>query len=407
MGISAVKKLFLIIATFLAFIAPPLEAKRVLITKGYSGAAYTFNITSSNTSQVRTAKAADNRNVRLAFLGDSTMRGVDETAIPYNSQYPNAMPMKLAAVLNSNGIVAGANNWYGISGNTLVDYTNRDSRVAATGATAAFAVAVPVQGGAEIEFPTAAGTWSFTSQFPVSQCDIYYQDSTAGRSFSWTVDSGLTGNITTVGANAILKQNISLGNLNNHKVTFSWIAGFVRIYGIDCYDASRFEISLWQYGISGGTASDMVNDTGAPSSGRLQQLKNFVPDLIVCECGLVNSWRNSQSLASTKANLTTLVQTAKTAGSNFIFLTPPYDDSSAGASANQAAYVNLMYQVAAEQNVGLIDLRQRWVSYSYSVSRGWMVSTDAVHPTLAGYQDEAANVMFDVIKSILDDTFAN
>jgi hypothetical protein len=394
-------KLFLVLA-----LITPVNAKRVAINKGYVGAPYTYNITASNTSAFRTVANAHSRNAIVAFMGDSTMRGVDETAFPYNSQYPNSMPMQLAALFNAANINSGANNWFGISGTTFNDYMIRDSRVASSGATTAFGTAVPIQGGAEVEFPTATGTFSFTSQASVNKCDFYYQDSTAGRSFNYNFDGNANTLITTAGTNTILKVTVDTGSLGNHTINFSWVAAFVRIYGVNCYNdlASRTEISMFQWGISGGTSSDMILDTGTPSSGRIRQLTLFPPDLVICECGVINSWRNSRSIANVKADLTTLVQSVKATGANFIFLTPPYDNGSTGATSSQDAYVNTMYQVAFEQGVGLIDIRKKWISYANSVNKGYQVSNDAVHPTLVGYKDEAG-VLFTTINAILNNSF--
>jgi hypothetical protein len=360
---------------------------------GSVGVPGVLNLKQSNTARARAAFQAGGRNFRLALTGDSTWRGVDETAVPYNSQYPNSVAAQLAAKLNALGVNAGANNLFGICGSSYNDFMIRDSRCASTGATTAFGTAVPVWGGAEIEFPTAAGTFSFTPQGNVTKADIYYQDSTAGRTFSWAVDGGAATQISTTGANTIKKATVALGASGLHTLTLAWVAGFVRIYGVDAYDdtAGRSEISVWQWGISGGTSSDMVNDAGTPSSGRIRQMTLFPPDLLISECGLVNSWRNSRSVALATADMTQHVQSAKAAGVDFMFCTPPFDNlTGTGLTSTQDQYVAAMFAVAAANDVPCIDLRGRWKSYANSVANGWQVASDAVHPTRLGYVDEAA-----------------
>lgn len=373
------------------------DAKRVFIQRGYATAPFTYNITTANTSNFRTVFRGATRNIIVAFMGDSTMRGVNEGAVPYNSQYPNAMPMQLAAKLNTAGTNAGANNWYGLSGTTLNDYVIRDSRIAVVNGVVDSAV---VQGGAAFAL-TAAGSISFTSKANCTKADIYQYDFFAAATISWQVDGGATTNIVQVGNNTIRKTTIPLGIAGIHTVLLSWVSGNNSIFGIDCYNdtASRIEVHIEQWGISGGTSGSMVDDTGSPHAGRLTQLTNFPPDLVFCECGLVNDWRSSVPVATTKANLTTLVTAVKATGANFIFITPPYDNGVAGFTANQNAYVQAMYQVAFEQNVGLIDLRQHWLSYANAVTNGWQVNSDAVHPTVTGYIDEA-QVLFNVINAI-------
>lgn len=359
---------------------------------------YSYNLRRSNTSHIRAAYQANTRNTIIAFMGDSTMRGVDETATPYNSQYPNAMPMQLAADLNAKSINAGASNWYGLSGTSLSDYMLRDSRVAATGA-AAFGNII-VQGGANVQLETSAGSFAFTTPANATKAKIYTIDFFGGSQWSWKVDAGAATTITQAGNNSIVETVISLGAAGIHTVTISWVSGNNELYGIECYDdtAGRKEITCRQWGISGGTSASMIDNTGAPHSGRLQQLSQFPPDLVIAECGLINSWRTSESVAAAQADLTALVQAVQAAGSDFMFLTPPYDNSGTGLAANQNAYVAAMYAVAQAQNVPLLDLRQRWTSYAYAVTQGWQVGTDAVHPTKNGYIDEAANVLLKAVQ---------
>lgn len=386
-------------------LVPAADARRVFLTKGYSGAPYTYNITSANTSSFRTVAIAHARNAIAATEGDSTMRGVNENALPYNSQYPNAMPMQLAALLNAAGINAGANNWYGVSGTTLNDYLIRDSRVVSTGADAFGSQTI--QGGANIIFNAGASTFSFTPQFNCTTEDIYWRNGSVGNTFSYAVDGGSPTNLATTGTGAFVKTTISLGTAGIHTTLLSQVLGSPQIYGIDCQDATagRTEITIRQWGISGATSAFMISNVGTPGAGRILQFQTYPTDLVICECGLVNSWRLSESVAQSKSDMTTLVQAVKATGSNFLFLTPPFDNSSTGLAANQNAYVTAMYQVAAEQGVGLIDIRQKWVSYANAVANGWQSSNDSVHPALAGYIDEA-QVIFKVIQSILNNTFA-
>lgn len=331
--------------------------------------------------------AMTTRNARVAFMGDSTIKGVDETSSPYNAQYGNAMPAQLAKLIRSVGTPSGANNMFGLSGTTLADYLLRDGRVAVSGATALGSV--QVQGGNSISFPGATSTLAFTPSDPVTKADIYWRDNTAGRNFNWNVDGGANTLISSSGVLQFAKTTVSLGTVGAHTVNLSWVLGNVDIFGIDCYDdtAARKEVSCWNWGISGGTTAQMIANIGTPNGGRLQQLASFPPDLVIGELGIVNDWRNSVTPDVSYANMTTLVLAVKATGSDFLFITPPYDGGVAGFTANQEAYIGKMRQVASEQNVGLIDWRATLGSYGISIAAGLI--GDNVHPTLRGYVDEA------------------
>ncbi len=72
-----------------------------------------------------------------------------------------------------------------------------------------------------------------------------------------------------------------------------------------------------------------------------------------------------------------------------MFLTPPYDGSALGLAGNQNAYVSAMYEIAVSEDVPLIDIRLKWLSYANQTTLG--LTGDNVHPTIsAGYPDIAA-----------------
>jgi hypothetical protein len=339
------------------------------------------------------AMIAGTRNMNIAIMGDSTERGVDETAVPYNSQYPLSAAEQLARLFRSSAMASGANNWYGISGNNFNDYMIRDSRVSATGSATAFNTAVPCQGGSELEFPTATGTFNFTPQQPVNTADIYYQDSAAGRQFSWAVDGGGATTITTTGVNTIVKLTIPLGAVGTHTIQLAWIAQFVRIYGIDAYDNTRKEVTIRQWGISGGTSSDMVLDTGTPSSGRLRQLALFPVDLAIGDMGLVNSWRNSRSIANCQTDIAGIIAAVQAAGGDFIFCTPPFDSGSTGATASQQAYIDAVHTTVLAAGASVFNIRTALGSKANSDALGYTSAADAVHWTIAGQAYRAGLIL--------------
>jgi hypothetical protein len=340
---------------------------------GRAGLPGWINLTPATTSRILAgyqAMQAGTRNMVPALTGSSVDRGVDETASPYNSQYPLSLAEQLAIIFRADGIASGANNWYGISGNNFADYMSRDSRCAATGSATSGVTSVPCQGGSELEFPTAAGTFSFTPQQNTNTADIYYQDSTAGRAFTWAVDGGSTTTITTTGANTIVKLTIALGSVGAHTIQLAWSAGFVRIYGIDCYDNTRKEITIRQWATSGGTVSGMIDNTGTPSSGRLRQLALFPPDVVMGDIGVVNSWRAvGVSVATVKTQAETYIDAIKAANADFIFV--------------------------VSKGCGVFNLRSAagWTSKAASDAAGYTVASDAVHKTIAGQASTAALMM--------------
>lgn len=352
---------------------------------------YTTNLKRTNLAQLRSQYRNGAGNTIIAFNGDSTTRGVDFSAAPVNSQYPNALPPQLAAIFNTAGIVAGSDNWFGLSGTNLADYTTRDSRITVGGGTVFGSN--KYQGGTEIRFPGVASTFSFTPPDQVDTFEIYWADQgVAARTMSYQVDSGSVVNLATTGS-AVQRKTVVTTTLGAHTLNMAWVSGGTTlVHGINAYNSARREVSLWNMGISGGVSANMIDDSGAPQQGRLQQFKNWTPHLIITEMGLVNDWRNSVAVATSQAAMDTFASFVKNTltGCDLIFLAPPYDNGTGtGNAANQNQYVAAMYTVAAKYDVPVIDIRQKWLSYANAVANGWQVAGDNVHPTKLGYIDQA------------------
>lgn len=353
---------------------------------------YSTNITASTTARARAGYAAmlaGTRNMNIAIMGDSTERGVDETASPYNTQYPSSVSEQLASLFRAKGIASGSNNWYGLSGTSLNDYVIRDSRIT-TGGTAAVGSSI-VQGGGGMSMSSATAVMTFTPQQPCTKADIYTLDSSSfiGAQLGWSVDGGAVTNITQTGLQSIRKTTISLGTLGPHTIQIAWVSGANALYGIDCYDDTRKEVTFRQWGISGGTTSGMIDNTGNPTAGRLRQLSLYPVDLVIGDLGLINSWRNSRSIPNCVTDVNTLIDGVQAAGGDLIFCVPPFDNGSTGATASQQSYIDAIVAACIAKGCGILNVRQKWGSYSAAVAAGYMAGSDATHPRLAGYVDQA------------------
>lgn len=336
---------------------------------------YTFNMSMDNTLSFRTTYRAGARNVRVAFIGDSTVRG--QSTGGGTSQAVNSFPMQLAAQLNAVGINAGANNVWGDGGSwgagqTMANFKLGDGRVTST---AAWALGSTLSAGGNNFGGTAAGTMTFTPQANVNTAQVIWRDGAVGRDWDYAVDGGAATNVLSTGSTQFGIVPVALGSVASHALTLSWDLGTVGILGIDAYDNTRKELSLWNWGICGATSANLINNTDTVV-GRLAILAHasLKPDLAFIEGGLINDWRTSVAVATSKSQLTTLVTTAKTNGSNVILCVPVFDAGTTGLTGSQQLYVDAMYQVANEQNVGLIDYRKIAPERS-----------DTVHPTAAGY----------------------
>lgn len=378
-----------------------LTKKIDILRRPASLGALTFNLKLSNTSNFRTVYRAGARNTRVAFIGDSTFRG--QSFGVGTAQAVDAFPMQLATLLNAAGINAGANNVWCDGGSwgqaqTITNFLTGDSRCSIG---AAWVLASVKAAGGNNFGATATGSMSFVPQANCNTADIIWRDGATGRNFNWQVDAGATTEIDSTNVTQFAVNNVALGTVASHTLTLNWVLGSISILGISAYDNTRKELTLWNWGICGGTSANLIDNTDT-AVGRLAILANasLKPDLAFIEGGLINDWRTSIAVATSKANLTTLVTTVKANSGDVILCAPVFDNGVAGFTASQQAYVDAMYQVAAEQNVGLIDIRKKWGSYAAAVTNGFNTASDTVHPTTAGYLD-MATVTRNVLQAIV------
>lgn len=339
----------------------------------------------------RVATRRLDRNAVVVVVGDDTVAG--QSTGGGTAQALNAWPAQLAKHLRARGVNAGANSFMGAAGcwslaQSIANYKTGDNRITAeTGATAFTAALAPA--GNAIGF-SAAGSFNFTPADQVTKFDIFTRDEAAGRNWSWSIDGGAATTITG-GTTGVRKTTVSAGTLGSHTLTLAWVAGSVEILGIVGYDdtSARREITILNAGVSGASSAHF-NLAGSPYN-RNQLPQYFGADLVLFEGGVINDWRNSVPVATTKANLTTYVQAQKAAGIDIALVLPVFDSSTGGLAPQQQDYITAMYEVAAEQDIPFIDTRSPW--NSFTIGNGLGLYSDNVHPSTLGYADIADLVM--------------
>lgn len=351
-----------------------------------------FNLKPSNTARARAGMAAaanGERNCLVGVFGPSTTAG--QSTGGGLTQAVNAWPMQLADQLQSSGINAGANNIFSDKGSwgqaqTIANFLTGDGRVSATGAmglggTKAF--------GGNAFSVTAAGSLLFTPQKPVTKFEIVWRDNAAGRSFNVAIDGGATTLIATGGVAAIRRTVVAATALDIHTIVASWVAAGVTIIGVHAYDDTngRKEISILNGGISGAQSLRFNDDTDI-AAGFTATLAAFPFDFAIYDDAPINDWRNGVAVATSKANALAWVQKVKDAAIDPILTTPLWDNGTGSLSAQQDSYAAMLFEVATEKDVPLIDIRAAWGSYVSANARGWY--SDSVHPTSAGYAAKAA-----------------
>lgn len=325
-------------------------------------------------------------NARLLCLGDSTTLGVwSAGGLTTGDMKPKAYPTLLANMFNASGTNAHTNSFFGAGSANLSGPSNavNDSRVVIGNAWTAHTQ--PTLGGAYLKASANTNSIAFTPTVNTDTCNLFYVQQTgvgfgkmnmkigAGTATVFDQNSGSA----TIGL-ATGTVNGSLA-ANTYNVTWDSVAT-AYFTGMEAYDSSKKWVSVMNTGRSGAKASDLA----AP--GVISTFAGINADLHIIMCG-INDWVNAVSLSSFQSNLQTVITAAAAVG-DVVLVTPfPNLQGAAPAPSVQDGYYSVVLSLAVSNNLPVIDLYGRWVSYA--VSNPYGLYGDANHPNAVGYADTA------------------
>ncbi len=318
-------------------------------------------------------------NSSILCIGDSTTRGRN-SGITANLQYKAAYPHVMAGALTSKlGVKFGRDCWMG-EGNM----DPQDERLSVTG----FIASGGGLGGF-CYFTTSAATLAFTPAGAWDAAEIFYVK-TSTSDFDVTIggsppDSGADASEAT-GANSYIVTSGEAAAVQ--ALSIAWVAGTLRIMGIRCYNTAVPEITVFNCGVSGGTAAQTTGLNA--STGPETWMGYLAPALSILDYG-INEYRNGVTLAAYKASMVTVIERLMLSG-DVIIKTPMPDSSAPPIGIAQSAYVDIARDLAAVYDLPLIDTFEIWGSYAAGDALGYYV--DTVHGTARGYANVAALASF-------------
>lgn len=332
-------------------------------------------------------------NARILCLGDSTTLGVwSAGGLTTGNMKPNAYPWQLANMLNAVGINAHANSFFGVGkGGTLITAPSNavnDSRV--TFGSGWAALATETVGGNYIIATGTTGNLAFTPTMNVDTFNIFYPIKTSGfGKFNANINGGAatvfnqTGGAST-SAYTVGTLTTTLGN-NTLNINFDTAPNAV-IGGVEAYDSSKKWVSVMNAGRSGARASDLL------AGDVMRNLPGLGADLHIINLG-VNDWLGAVSVATFRANIQSIITTCKATGD--VVLVSPFPSQVGGtyvgpAQSVQDQYVAALQELAISNNVPLVDVYNRFSSYSVSNANG--MYGDGAHPNAIGYADAACAI---------------
>ena len=347
----------------------------------------TFNLIPQNLRKWRAAKArvaSGSGNARILFMGDSTTFGeFSNSGADTGDLTNNSITARISDYLSAAGLPTSENSFAGMS---ISGYPNRavnDGRVVVSGGWAASA-----GGGVGGSFMVCTSTGAITFT-PRTNCDsfkIYYATLSTGGTFSYGVNGGSTTNQSEVGADGIgsvtITGNAGLANVLN----INWVSGSCYIAGIEAWNSTISQVILQNAGWGTSNAANWNNNSAAYTSP--QAIPSFSGDLSYLCLG-INDWCLGVSQSSFITNMQALITKALTTG-DVILVSPAPSSTGSATLANQESLVQAMYDLAASNNIPLIDNFARF--QSYTVSNGLGLMGQALHPNQLGYADLAQTI---------------
>lgn len=235
-------------------------------------------------------------------------------------------------------------------------------------------------GGHWIPYATgAANNLTFTPAGNIDTINIYYWKSGSGT-FTFNVDGGSSLG-TSIGGSTGIGMLTAVVTKGTHTINVvPGNNGTLFVMGISAYDSTVPAIDVFNAGANGFKAADYVG-TGqgynAPAA-----FATLAPDCTVF--ALDANDVQATTTTAWSASMQTLITAAAAVGDVVLVKEPPGPtDTGAQITAYQSAY----QQLAIANNVPLIDLCDRWVSYA--AANASMPYGSGRHPTQVGYADMA------------------
>ncbi len=335
---------------------------------------------------------ADTGSARVLCVGDSLTFGTYSTGSnndPNQKQF--SYPAHLKDLFLANGIQATEENFIGWGGGHEYNIAH-DERLSYTG-TPSRSVDWTIGGGA-IQLVSGESI-TFSPNEAVDTFKIYAIGYNGAASIAISIDGSLvqTSSLSTGSDQLVTPIVIDAGTLDSHYITLAHSGtGNAFIYGVEAYDSSKNQITIFNTGSPASKATDW-DATGKPWSP-INSWDYYDPDLILICLG-ANEWISGDSTATYQAALEDIIDGILAYGDIDVALVIP-PPSNETTYSNQAAYRTVLQNLAVSYDIPLIDIYTAFGGQAAADALGYYVGDD-VHLTSTGYQAMAAEV-YDVIK---------
>lgn len=326
-------------------------------------------------------------NTRVLCLGNSITAGAySNGVVPASGDWcSGGWVNQLAKMFNAQGINAHSDSFMGFS------IVARDGRMTFP---SPWLATVGTIGGHYVA-SGGAGTsvMTYTPENPVDTFKVWYLTIPTAGVLACNINGGTDvtvdqntaislGNLTVTG-------NLGINTLNMRRTS----GGNAFVCGIESWNSTQSSVQFINAGWSGATTNDWLSQATAYSPGNFASL---AADLTIISLNINDMLpSNGISVATMKTNLQNIITRALTTGDVLLIAENPVEVATTISLANQTLYVNAVKELAVTNNLPLVNIFDRWVSYEYSNPLGYYAVGAYpinLHPYPIGYQDYATAV---------------
>jgi lysophospholipase L1-like esterase len=353
----------------------------------FDGTRSIYNANSTNGRRARVgavSAATPSKLTRFVLVGDSITRGLSPATVAPSISYPRRMK----DAFKSKGLTCAGDGFVIPAG---YDTAISDPQWVYTGTWDFVYASSGYVFGARAN--ATSSTVTYTTVEPCTSLEIHWFNN-IGNPATVLIDGvppASNSTITPAGGTTI--GSAVYGGLANttHTVKITTTGSAFVLHGIDCYSAAGFVVD--NFGYSGSSTKDWVGTAWNSSltlalrgAGRNSSGINVA----VLALGTNDAIRDRTSSNGTdpvtyQTNLNSIAQSIAVAHETMLISQPPtvtYIDNTAGVTP----YATAVYAIAASLNMRMVDMYDRWVSYSDAMTTG-LISSDGVHPGDAGYRE--------------------
>ena len=325
---------------------------------------------------------------RILIMGDSTTMGWGSSAGSdvKSFSWPAQVAKRLQAAYPSARV-----SWDSFMGDSSTQYNHSyDPRFTAfSGAWTDYAGGFFI-GGLPFENTGSAGTLSYK---PISNWDtakIWYLTNSGNGTFGYQIDSGSTSTQSTSTTTGIGSVTATTGTPGNHQLNLTYSSGAAFfILGVEFSDSTHPGISFINAGSYGSTSGNWTSIPVSVSAwSAMSAVTALAPDGCVIDLDL-NDYVNSITVGQYTTNIQTMITTCQ-AQSDTIIVTSNHGTGGSYQDSAILPYIQAVQQLAASNNIPLIDNWSRQVSYAFQNTNSWMY--DSVHLNAQGYGDFAEGI---------------